>query len=553
MSKYTAEQQEQFFVDIVKHYNKESLTAREINSFVESNNLSTPYFVFHDKSRKLKRGLYSVAMTANVAQLRPLPKMPRMKAPTKTIETQDTQMTQEVKHGSVDVMRADISCTIPDKDPTYVPFGNYEDIAKIIEAKIFFPVYITGLSGNGKTMSIMQACAKLGRQLLRINVTEETDELDLLGGTELVNGSTVYREGAVILAMREGAVLLIDEGDLNNTKILCLMPILEGKPYLNKKTGEIIQPKEGFNIFITGNTKGQGSDDGRFVGTKVMNEAFLERFAITMEQEYPPLKVEKKIVLKNMEQLNCVDEDFATRLVEWSENIRKAYAEGVTTDLITTRRLTHIVKTFSIFGDRLKAVNLALNRFDSETKNAFLDLYTKVDASVNPPQEVLQETPQEQPQTELDAMQLLSKQFTQAMTQQAINTLVAGTPLAHETITGMKDPIQEAYLKQTANTLHKDMAMASAFIDPYTTQTVKFEVKNRDFSNDSIEIHSHGLITKVSAAELLTAASYDGVLSKVLFNHAKKANEVRTGTGLSGRPLTSLTVTNPGSGWEPNF
>ena len=385
MSKYTAEQQEQFLVDIVKHYNKESLTAREINSFVESNNLSTPYFVFHDKSRKLKRGLYSVAMTANVAQLRPLPKMPRMKAPTKTIETQDTQMTQEVKHGSVDVMRADISCTIPDKDPTYVPFGNYEDIAKIIEAKIFFPVYITGLSGNGKTMSIMQACAKLGRQLLRINVTEETDELDLLGGTELVNGSTVYREGAVILAMREGAVLLIDEGDLNNTKILCLMPILEGKPYLNKKTGEIIQPKEGFNIFITGNTKGQGSDDGRFVGTKVMNEAFLERFAITMEQEYPPLKVEKKIVLKNMEQLNCVDDDFATRLVEWSENIRKAYAEGVTTDLITTRRLTHIVKTFSIFGDRLKSVNLALNRFDSETKNAFLDLYTKVDASVNPP------------------------------------------------------------------------------------------------------------------------------------------------------------------------
>jgi hypothetical protein len=281
-------------------------------------------------------------------------------------------------------MQADITCTVPDRDPTYVPFGNYVDIEKIIASKIFFPVYVTGLSGNGKTMSISQACAKLKRQLLRINVTEETDELDLLGGTELVNGNTVFREGAVILAMRTGSVLLIDEGDLNSTKILCLMPILEGKPYLNKKTGEMVHPAEGFNIFITGNTKGKGSEDGRFIGTKVMNEAFLERFSITMEQEYPNASIEKKIVLKNMEQLNCVDEGFATHLCTWAEIIRKAFDEGSINDLISTRRLVHIIKTYSIFGDRMKAIELCLNRFDRETKNSFMDFYKAIDASVNP-------------------------------------------------------------------------------------------------------------------------------------------------------------------------
>jgi MoxR-like ATPase len=281
-------------------------------------------------------------------------------------------------------MSADISCTIPERDPTYVAFGNYTDIETIIKTKMFFPVYITGLSGNGKTMSITQACAKLKRELIRINVTEETDELDLIGGTELVDGNTVYREGAVLLAMRRGACLLIDEGDLNNGKILCLMPILEGKPYFNKKTGEIITPAEGFNIFITGNTKGKGSEDGRFVGTKVMNEAFLERFSITMEQEYPSAAVEKRIVLKNMEAFNCKDDDFATKLVTWAEIIRKSFAEGAVDEIISTRRLVHIVKTFSVFKNRLKSLELALNRFDTETKTSFLDLYTKVDAEATP-------------------------------------------------------------------------------------------------------------------------------------------------------------------------
>jgi MoxR-like ATPase len=381
---YTTEQQNELLKNLSEFYNKTLVTPTEIMDYVKSSKLSTPYFLFRDKSRKVGRGQYSVEMTGTVTPLKPLAPLPRMKAVSKPVETSAPQMVTDAKYSSVAVMRSDISCTIPERDPTYVPFGNYADIETIIKSKKFFPVYITGLSGNGKTMSIMQACAKLKRQLLRINVTEETDELDLLGGTELVNGNTVYREGAVILAMREGAVLLIDEGDLNNTKILCLMPILEGKPYLNKKTGEIIHPKEGFNVFITGNTKGQGSEDGRYIGTKIMNEAFLERFAITMEQEYPSLNVEKKIVLKNMEQNDCVDDDFALRLVEWASTIRKGYDEGIQNEIISTRRLTHIIKAFALFGDRLKAVTLALNRFDRETKQVFVDLYTKHDASVNP-------------------------------------------------------------------------------------------------------------------------------------------------------------------------
>ena len=375
---YTAEEQVSFLEKINEAYKKDVLSASEINKFVTDNKLATPYFLFHDAARKVSRGNYSIAMSA-VAVFKPMKPLPPFQSKKKEAAVA-TPITEVIDATRVKSMQADVSCSVPDRDPTYVPFGNYTDVEKIIESKIFFPVYVTGMSGNGKTMSIMQACAKLKRELLRINVTEETDELDLIGGTELVDGSTVNREGAVLLAMRRGSVLLIDEGDLNNTKILCLMPILEGKPYFNKKTGEVIHPAEGFNIFITGNTKGKGSDDGRFVGTKVMNEAFLERFSITMEQEYPSPTVEKKIVIKNMELNNCVDDDFATKLTTWSEIIRKSFYEGATDEIITTRRLVHIVKTFSIFKDRVKSVNLALNRFDTETKNSFLDLYTKIDA-----------------------------------------------------------------------------------------------------------------------------------------------------------------------------
>ena len=378
---YTVDQQNQFLEEINDHFKTEVLTAAEIKQFVSDRGYGTPYFLFRDQARKVAYGKYSIAMAGNITPLKPLaPLKPLGKFNEKKVEPDMTK--NDVSMPAA--IRADISCTIPDRDPTYVPFGNYSDLETIIKTKMFFPVYITGLSGNGKTMSIMQACAKLKRELVRINVTEETDELDLLGGTELVNGSTVNREGAVLLAMRRGSLLLIDEGDLNNTKILCLMPILEGKPYFNKKTGEVIHPAEGFNIFITGNTKGKGSEDGRFVGTKVMNEAFLERFSITMEQEYPSPIIEKKIVVRNMEQFGCVDEDFADKLVTWSDIIRKSFFEGATDEIISTRRLVHIVKTFSIFNDRKKSITLALNRFDTETKNSFIDLYEKCDATVNP-------------------------------------------------------------------------------------------------------------------------------------------------------------------------
>jgi hypothetical protein len=382
---YNAEQQNQFLTEISSHYGTEILDNNQIRSYVEKTGVAFPYFIYRDANRKVARGKYSVAMSV-VAAFKPLPPFPAKKY-TKAAETPAHVVVEQprtVISGGPTSMQADISCTVPDRDPTYVPFGNYTDIEKIISSKIFFPVYVTGLSGNGKTMSIVQACAKLKRQILRINVTEETDELDLLGGTELVNGNTVYREGAVILAMRTGSVLLIDEGDLNNTKILCLMPILEGKAYLNKKTGEVVHPAEGFNIFITGNTKGKGSDDGRFVGTKVMNEAFLERFSITMEQEYPSAAIEKKIVMKNMEQLGCADDGFATHLCTWAEIIRKAFDDGSINELISTRRLVHIVKTFSIFNDRKKAIELCLNRFDRDTKHSFLDFYQAIDASINP-------------------------------------------------------------------------------------------------------------------------------------------------------------------------
>jgi MoxR-like ATPase len=273
---------------------------------------------------------------------------------------------------------------VPDRDNTYVEFGDFDKVEKIIQSRIFYPVFITGLSGNGKTLSVEQACAKLGREMIRVNITEETDEDDLVGGYTLIDGNIVYREGPVLTAMRRGAVLILDEVDLNATKIMCLQSIMEGKPYHIKKTGEKVFPAVGFNIFATANTKGKGSEDGRFIGTKVMNEAFLERFPITFEQNYPPEKVELKIILKNMTKFGCMDEKFAANLVKWAGVIRKSFEDGATNEVISTRRLVHIVSAFAIFRDRLTAVQICLNRFDTETKNSFYDLYTKVDGEVDP-------------------------------------------------------------------------------------------------------------------------------------------------------------------------
>jgi len=271
---------------------------------------------------------------------------------------------------------------IPDKDPNYIPFGNFADLKKIIKSKIFYPTFITGLSGNGKTFSVEQACAALNRELIRVNITIETDEDDLIGGFRLVNGQTAWHNGPVIEALERGAVLLLDEVDLASNKILCLQSVLEGKGVFLKKTGRYVEPKAGFNIIATANTKGKGSEDGRFIGTNVLNEAFLERFALTFEQEYPTSVTETKILQKAAGNLGVLDEEFCTNLANWADIIRKTFKDGGIDEVISTRRLVHIIRAFAIWQDRMKAIKVCVNRFDEETKQSFIELYDKIDADV---------------------------------------------------------------------------------------------------------------------------------------------------------------------------
>jgi MoxR-like ATPase len=282
--------------------------------------------------------------------------------------------------GAVNVLMNDV-IVIPESVKEYVPFGHFTDLKSILLSRLFFPVFITGLSGNGKTMMVEQVCAKLKRECYRVNVTIETDEDDLIGSNTLIDGNIQFREGPVLKAMRKGAVLLIDEIDLASNKIMCMQSILEGSGYLNKKTGEYVSPAPGFTIIATANTKGKGSDDGRFIGTNVLNEAFLERFSITMEQEYPSNAIERKILTKEFERLEVADQkDYIINLVNWADVIRKSFFEGAIDELISTRRLVHIAQAFTMFKDKMKAIELCVSRFDTETKATFLDLYTKIDA-----------------------------------------------------------------------------------------------------------------------------------------------------------------------------
>ena len=273
---------------------------------------------------------------------------------------------------------------IPEKDPLYVAFGNAKTIRDVIKSKMFYPVYITGLSGNGKTFGVEQECATAKREVIRVNFTVETDEDDLIGGFRLVNGETKFFKGPVIKAMERGAVLLLDEIDLANpAKIMCLQSILEGKGYFIKKTGNFIKPEKGFTVVATANTKGKGSDDGRFIGTNVMNEAFLERFPITVEQSYPTPAIEKTILSRVFNDLDINDDDFYRKLVDWADIIRKTFYDGGVDEIISTRRLVHIAKAYSIFDDRMTSINMCINRFDDDTKESFSDLYSKIDSTVS--------------------------------------------------------------------------------------------------------------------------------------------------------------------------
>ena len=276
---------------------------------------------------------------------------------------------------------------VPQIDDTFVKFDPFADLKKIIHSKLFYPTFITGLSGNGKTFGVEQVCAQLKRELIRVNITIETDEDDLIGGFRLVDGATVWHDGPVIQALNRGAVLLLDEIDLASNKILCLQSILEGKGVFLKKIGKFISPKQGFNIIATANTKGKGSEDGRFIGTNVLNEAFLERFPVTFEQEYPSPSVEKKILTGVAASLKVKDNDFVSRLVDWGDIIRKTFYDGGVEDIISTRRLVHIVRAYSIFNNKAKAIQVCVNRFDDETKQSFLELYDKVDADFEMPNE----------------------------------------------------------------------------------------------------------------------------------------------------------------------
>ena len=300
--------------------------------------------------------------------------------------TKETVQDLEVSYNAPAAMPAIEQNLIPEKDDTFVKFGNFGDIKKIIQSNIFYPTFITGLSGNGKTFSVEQVCAQLKRELIRVNITIETDEDDLIGGFRLVNGETVWHNGPVIEALERGAVLLLDEIDLASNKILCLQSILEGKGVFLKKIGKWVTPKNGFNIIATANTKGKGSDDGRFIGTNVLNEAFLERFPVTFEQAYPSPVSEAKILAKVADTLGVNDDEFCSRLVDWADIIRKTFYDGGIEEIISTRRLVHIVRAYSIFGDKAKAIQVCINRFDDETKQAFLELYDKVDADFQLPE-----------------------------------------------------------------------------------------------------------------------------------------------------------------------
>ncbi len=363
----------QRLVDALKASGKTEFTRPEIVAIANGIGVNpSPFLSNH--SNKIKRGLYGVALDATAAPVAGSAEPKPFKA-----EPKPTMMLAQPK------LQVEIQNLVPNKDITYVPFGFHKDLNTIIGSKAFYPVFITGLSGNGKTTMVEQVCAALKRECVRVNISIETDEDDLIGGNTLVDGNVVYREGPVTIAMKRGAIVILDECDRGSNKLMCLQAILEGKPYFNKKTGETIHPQPGFNIIATANTKGQGSDEGKYMSAQILDDAFLERFAVTIEQEYPSPKVEKKIIMKKMARVEKVDEDFADKLVSWAEIIRKTFKEGAIDDLISTRRLEHIVNAFAMFNDRMKAINLCIARFDEETKTSFLDLYTKVDAGVEMP------------------------------------------------------------------------------------------------------------------------------------------------------------------------
>jgi len=339
-------------------YKSDTVTRTQINNLVADKKISNPNWLKTDKY-KVSRGLYKLPLNSD-----------------EVITENDSDIkTEDTKSQAAYVVSSLTDNVVPLKDKDFVSFGNFADVKNVITSKRFYPIFITGLSGNGKTLAVTQACAVAKREMIRVNITIETDEDDLLGGYRLRNGETVWQNGPVIEAMERGAVLLLDEIDLASNKIMCLQPILEGSGIYVKKINKFVKPKFGFNVLATANTKGQGSDDGKFIGTNVLNEAFLERFPITFEQEYPAAKTEQKIIATKLKSAGKADEKFATNLVTWADVIRKTYKDGGVDEIISTRRLVHIAEAYSIFKSKMKAIEVCTNRFDNDTKTSFVDLF----------------------------------------------------------------------------------------------------------------------------------------------------------------------------------
>jgi len=359
------------------------VTMNQLMEWAEKEGLSkyAPSFIWKSEN-KVRRGVFRIPeIGANVADAKVA------FVPMATEEEKEVSLATNVIEFPKNVTES----YVPAKVGNYVKFGHYNDVKTIKKSGQFYPVFITGLSGNGKTMMIEQVHADLKKELFRVNITIETDEDDLIGHYALIDGKTVWQDGPVVMAMERGATLLLDEVDLASNKIMCLQPVLEGNPLLIKKEGRIVRPKAGFSVMATANTKGKGSEDGRFIGTNILNEAFLERFPITVEQEYPSIGVEKKIINKLMFSLGCLDEEFSGKLVDWADLIRKTFYDGGCDEIIATRRLVHIVHAFSIFKDRMKAIAMCVARFDDQTKETFMDLYSKLDEKVSMPSDETEE------------------------------------------------------------------------------------------------------------------------------------------------------------------
>ena len=356
------------------HYGKSELSRSEINDFIKTSGFKNPSWL-KSNTYKIGRGMYQLPVDGVDI------KVPQT-TDSKVIQKTETANVTETINQAAFIVSSLTGNIVPVKDPVFVPWGHYKDIKQIVSSKQFYPIFITGLSGNGKTMNVQQACAQTKRECIRVNITIETDEDDLLGGYRLQDGKTVWQNAPVIEAMERGALLLLDEIDLASNKVMCLQPILEGNGVFLKKINKFVAPAEGFNVIATANTKGQGSEDGKFIGTNILNEAFLERFPITVEQSYPTNKIENKILANVLSKRNLTtqkDEKFAQNLVTWADVIRKTFYEGGVDEIISTRRLVHIIEAFAIFKEKMKAIELCTNRFDTDTKTSFADLYTKID------------------------------------------------------------------------------------------------------------------------------------------------------------------------------